>query len=191
MSFYNNEKNVRDYIEMAKGYDGKYLIKELKKYLPNDSNILELGMGPGKDLELLNKDYNGTGSDYSQVFLDLYREKNKKSDIELLLLDARTLETNQKFDCIFSNKVLYHLMEEELKASLERQWKLLNDNGILLHSFWKGDKIEKQQGLTFVYYTEEKLRNMIDDKYEILEIKTYQEMDEDDSLYIILRKKDI
>lgn len=173
MSFYSNEKNVRDYIEMAEGYDGKYLIKELKKYLPKGSSVLELGMGPGKDLDLLKKDFNVTGSDYSQVFLDLYREKNKNTDIEILLLDARTLDTSQKFDCIFSNKVLYHLTEEELKASLERQWELLNEDGILLHSFWKGEEKEEQHGLTFVYYTEEKLRTMIDHKYEILEIKTY------------------
>ena len=188
MNFYKNKENVKKYIEMAEGYDGKYLIEILKKYLPEGSSILELGMGPGKDLDILNKNYDVTGSDYSEIFLDLYKEKNKDMNIELLVLDARTLETSKKFDCIYSNKVLYHLTTKELIKSLNRQWEILNENGILFHSFWKGDKAEKKNGLTFVYYNEEKLRKIIDDNFEILEIDTYKEMEEDDSLYIILKK---
>ena len=191
MSFYEDEKNIKQYIEMAEDYDGKYLIKILKKYLPKGSTILEIGMGPGKDLNLLNKDYKVTGSDYSQIFLDLYKKQNKNSNIELLKLDARTLKTNQKFDCIYSNKVLYHLTEEELLISLDRQWEILKQDGILFHSFWRGDKKEKSHGLDFIYYTEEKLRKMIDKKFEILEIDLYEEMEKDDSLYIILKKKEV
>lgn len=189
MDFYSNKKHVKSYIEMAKGYDGKYLIQKLRKYLPVVSTVLELGMGPGKDLELLQQDYSVTGSDYSQEFLDVYKKKNKNTNIELLVIDARVLDINQKFDCIYSNKVLYHLTEKELVESLNKQRELLNENGLLFHSFWKGNKKEKQHGLTFVYYTEEKLRSMVDDIYEILEIETYKEMEKDDSLYIILRKK--
>lgn len=190
MSFYKNKKNLINYIEMAEGYNGKYIIQKLKKYLPEGSSVLELGMGPGEDLKILKNDYHVIGSDYSQEFLDLFKEKNQSSDIELQVLDARILDTNQRFDCIYSNKVLYHLTEEELITSLDRQWELLNENGILLHSFWKGDKKEKQHGLIFVYYTEEKLRSIINDKYEILEVDTYEEMEKDDSLYIILRKRE-
>jgi len=189
MSFYKNKENVKKYIEMAEGYDGKYLIKILKKYLPEGSSILELGMGPGKDLDILSKYYEVTGSDYSELFLDLYREKNKNMNVDLLVLDARTLEISKKFDCIYSNKVLYHLTKSELKKSLNRQWKILNKDGILFHSFWKGDKKEKQKGLNFVYYTEEKLREMISDNFEIIDIESYTEMEDSDSLYLILKKK--
>lgn len=191
MSFYNNKKNVKDYIKMAEGYDGKFLIQILKKYLPKGSSVLELGMGPGKDLNLLQKDFEVTGSDNSQIFLDLYKEQNKNSTIDLLILDARRLELNQKFDCIYSNKVLYHLTEDELITSFEQQWDILNKNGILFHSLWKGEGKETSHGLDFVYYTEEKLRKIISNKFEILEIESYEEMGKDDSLYIILRKKEI
>lgn len=44
--------NVRGYIRMAEGYDGAGLIAVLRKYLPAGSTLLELGMGPGKDLDL-------------------------------------------------------------------------------------------------------------------------------------------
>ena len=188
MSFYKNKENVKKYIEMAEGYDGKYLIEILKKYLTEGSSILELGMGPGKDLDILNKDYEVTGSDYSELFLDLYK-KSKNMNVDLLFLDARSLETSKKFDCIYSNKVLYHLTKDELTKSLNRQWEILNKDGILFHSFWKGDKREKKNGLNFVYYTEEKLREMIGDNFEILDIESYTEIEDDDSLYIILKKK--
>lgn len=189
MNFYKDEENVKKYIEMAEGYDGKYLIEILKNYLPEGSSVLELGMGPGKDLNILNKYYDVTGSDYSKLFLDLYREKFGNMKVDLLVLDARTMDISKTFDCIYSNKVLYHLTKKELRKSLNRQWELLNEEGILFHSFWKGDKIENQNGLNFVYYTEEKLKNMIGDNFEIVDIESYKEMEDDDSLYIILKKK--
>lgn len=44
---------------MAEGYDGEELIKILKEYLPEKSTLLELGMGPGKDLDILKKNVYG------------------------------------------------------------------------------------------------------------------------------------
>lgn len=51
---------VQEYIEMVEGYDGTELINVLKNYLPKGSSLLELGMGPGKDLDLLKKTYSVT-----------------------------------------------------------------------------------------------------------------------------------
>jgi len=39
------------YIKMAEGYDGGELIEKLKKFLPINSTILEIGMGSGKGFE--------------------------------------------------------------------------------------------------------------------------------------------
>ncbi|MFC1671366.1 class I SAM-dependent methyltransferase [Spirochaetota bacterium] len=187
MTYFDNIDNVNDYIKMASGYDGEVLINLLKKYLPRDSTLLELGMGPGKDLDILKKFYEVTGSDSSQVFLDLYRQKHEHAD--LLLLDAVTIDTDIKFDCIYSNKVLHHLTGEELKKSLIRQKEVLNDNGILFHSFWKGSKMEKQHGLLFMYYTEEDLTGIIESEFNIIEMNAYKEMENDDSIYAVFNKK--
>jgi cyclopropane fatty-acyl-phospholipid synthase-like methyltransferase len=187
MSYFDSKKNVNAYIKMAAQYDGKMLIDILKKYLRKGSSVLELGMGPGKDLDILSQSYEVTGSDSSQVFLDLYRKRNKNRN--LLLLDARTISTNQQYDCIYSNKVLIHLTKIELKESLTRQKDILNENGILFHSFWSGDKEEEYHGLKFVYYTEDELNKIIGNNYEILKIATYKEMKEYDSIYVIAQKK--
>lgn len=187
LGYFDNEKNVKDYIKMVEGYDGRDLIKVLKTYLPKGSSLLELGMGPGKDLDLLRKYYRVTGSDNSQVFLDIYKQRRRNA--ELLLLDAVEVNTKRKFDCIYSNKVLHHLTKAELKKSFANQEKNLKRKGLLFHSFWYGNKVEIYKGIRFTYYTEAELVKMFSNDYELLEFKRYKEMKEDDSMYVVLRKK--
>lgn len=192
-NYYKDKKNVQEYFEMAEGYDGEVLIEHLRDYLPEGSTVLELGMGPGKDLDILKKYYQVTGSDFSKHFLEIYKENHKRTELDLLLLDARNLNIDRKFDCIYTNKVLYHLTEEELIKSLNQQKDLLNEEGLLLHSFWEGNKKEKFKGTNFVYYTKKKLIELINthfaDVYELLEIDYYKEMKDKDSIYVIIKKK--
>ena len=133
MGFFDTEEGVREYLEMAKGHDGRKLIEKLSDYLPADSTILELGMGPGNDLEILSKRYEVTGSDNSNLFIDRYRRANPEAD--LMLLDAVTLKTDRRFDCLFSNKVLHHLQRADLKISIPRQAELLEDGDCSLTPF--------------------------------------------------------
>ena len=184
---YNTKKGVEEYIKITKSYDGTELIKILQKYLPANSTVLELGMGPGKDLTILRKKYAVTGSDNSQIFLDRYKKQNP--DADLLKLDAVTLITNRTFDCIYSNKVLHHLTTSDLKTSLKKQKEILNPNGILFHSFWRGNKTETIDGLLFVYYELDTLRDIFELDFEILEIKIYTEAKKDDSIYAVLKRK--
>ena len=53
MGYYDTQKGIDEYVEMAEGYDGRELIAVLKKHLKPGATVLELGMGPGKDLDLL------------------------------------------------------------------------------------------------------------------------------------------
>jgi len=189
MGFFHKEKNVNEYIKMAEGYDGRKLIAELQKHLPRSSSVLEIGMGPGTDLALLEKNYQShvTGSDYSEIFINRYRKQHPEAD--LIILDATTLKTNRKFQGLYSNKVLMHLTREELKQSIIRQTEILEPNGIIFHSFWRGEKEENFDGLLFIYYTAEQLRALYKDSFDIIKIEIYQEMEPNDSLYIIARKK--
>ena len=184
-SYYHTKKNVMEYLRMAEGYDGKDIIEILKKYLPEKSTVLELGMGPGKDLDILKNSFEVTGSDNSDIFLKMYHENNPNAD--LIYLDAEKLNTDRKFDCIYSNKVLHHLSTKKLKKSIKKQKKLLNQPGIILHSFWHGDKDETYKGLRFVYYTKSELINYFSEDFEIIEVETYKEMEENDSIYVIVK----
>lgn len=63
MSYFDDLKNVYEYIKMPEAYGGKELIDVLQTHLKIGSKVLELGMGPGKDLDILNRSYKATGSD--------------------------------------------------------------------------------------------------------------------------------
>jgi cyclopropane fatty-acyl-phospholipid synthase-like methyltransferase len=185
MGYFDDENNVQEYIKMAEGYDGRALIDALRNYVKPGATVLEIGMGPGKDLDILVEYFTVTGSDSSEVFIEHYRKKNM--DADLLLLDAVTLETDRTFDCIYSNKVLHHLSEAELQESLKRQKDILNPGGILFHSFWEGDRTEEMHGLLFVYYRKDTLEKMVGKHFELIEIKGYSELEERDSIYIVAR----
>ena len=187
MAYYDDKDNVEHYIRIADGYDGKLLIAALGKYLPKGSTALELGMGPGKDLLLLGERYQVCGSDSSSLFVR--RFKRLFPDIDAKVLDAITIDTDERYDGIYSNKVLHHLRRDELLASFERQAQVLKAGGIALHSFWYGDEEGETQGLRYVYYREDTLKALIGSEYDILDSKRYSEIETDDSFYIVLRRR--
>ena len=188
MGYFDNEKNVQDYIKMVEDYNPIELINILRKNLEKGSTLLELGMGPGKDLDILRNYYNVTGSDSSQIFINRYKKTHPESDI--IQIDARDIKIKQKFDCIYSNKVLIHLTKEECNSSFKKQKNILNPSGILFHTFWFGTKTEKYQELLFTYYSEDELKNMVKDDYNIISIERYTEDKKDDSILLIVQRKD-
>ena len=186
MNYYDDPENIQQYINLAAGYDGRDLVAALTRHLPPGADLLELGMGPGVDLDLLSRHYRVTGSDTSQVFLDHYRERHPNAD--LLLLDAETIHTSRRFSAIYSNKVLHHLSPRQLEASFHRQYAVLQPGGFALHSFWLGDHEEFMQGLRFRYYPEDFLLTLVEPNFTVLESRRYAELEPDDSLYLILKK---
>ena len=57
-----------------------------------------------------------------------------------------------------------------------------------MHTFWYGDKIESFDGLLFVYYTINQLKEILPENWDILEASLYKEMNDDDSICLIARK---
>ena len=187
MNFYDDPENVKKYIQMCKDYDGNNIYQSLTKHLPANSTLLELGSGAGLDIEFLKKRYSVTGSDLSEEFLKICKEKHP--EISFLKLNAQKLEVGEIFDCIYSNKVLHHLTQEALKESLEQQAKFLSPKGLIAHSFWLGEEDEEMNGLLFTYYNREDLLEIIAESFEVLSTLSYKEFEEDDSLFVIAKLK--
>jgi cyclopropane fatty-acyl-phospholipid synthase-like methyltransferase len=185
--YYKKKETVAEYIKLAEGIDGKQLIDKLEKILSRDAQLLELGSGPGSDWKLLNELYNVTGSDNSDQFLNHLRTKFHGGTF--LNLDAVTLETAQKFDGIYSNKVLHHLTSEELEPSIKRQSQILNAHGIICHSFWKGEGTDIFKGLYVNYHDERSLTEAFDPYFEIISLDEYKEFENNDSLLLIGKKR--
>jgi len=186
-SYYKTLASVKEYIKSAEGCDGKLLISKLKEYVASGATILEIGSGPGTDWNILKKDYQVVGSDNSTEFLNYLISNNP--DGKFLELDAITLATDESFDGIYSNKVLHHLKDKELLASIKRQHELLNPGGIICHSFWKGEGSEIFKGLYVNYHNEQILRDLIGEKFKVLVLENYAEFENDDSILLLGRKK--
>lgn len=185
--YYKTKETVEEYIRLAKEVSGKELIEKLMKVLPAQSEVLEIGSGPGTDWKILNESFKVTGSDNSSEFLKHLKRTNPKG--EFLALDANTLKTNKKFDGIYSNKVMHHLNDKELIDSVQRQYKILNATGIICHSFWKGEDSEIFKGLFVNYHNEVSIQEVFQDFFKILSIEYYKEFDDDDSLLLLAIKK--
>lgn len=185
--YYNSKSSVDEYIKIAEGFSGEELIKKLKHFLPQNSTLLELGTGPGTDWKILSAGYQVTGSDFSYEFLK--RLVKKYPEGEFLELNATTIATDKLFDGIYSNKVLHHLNDEELDRSIKRQWEVLNSDGIICHSFWKGEGTEVFNGMFVNNHLQGEIKDRFGALFEVSLIETYAEFDRDDSILLIGQKK--
>jgi SAM-dependent methyltransferase len=184
MAYFDDEENVLAYEQMAEGPGGAFLVATLEKHLAEGASVLELGMGPGRDLDrLLAAGYAAVGSDISAPFVERYRERGGRADCQVL--DAVTIETFLRFDAVYSNKVIHHLNEADLVASLERQLAISNPNALFMHSFWRGDKVERHHGMLFTYWETEGLEAVLPGSLGIRASGRYSEIWEDDSLWVL------
>ena len=183
---YNDISFVKKYLEETANRDGLLLVNILRTYLPVGMSVLEIGMGPSQDLDLLKIDYVATGSDNSDPFLDLYFRKHPNADI--IKLDARTLETERRFCCVYSNKVLSHLNSEELNLSLYNQKYVLEGPKYAMHSFWLGDNdVDQTNGVLTYKWEKSRLLDMLNKKFTVIEEIIYDEIDTEDSIFVILQ----
>ena len=186
MGYYDSEQNVDAYVRMAAGYDGRDLVAVLERHLPAGSSVLEIGMGPGKDLDLLSRRFHPTGSDRSAIFVDRVRAAQPVADV--LRLDAVTLQTDRRFDAVYSNKVLHQLTREDLVRSLRAQRRVLRAGGLALHSLWYGEHLETNDSGHCQYYTPQMFAEVAEELFEIVETGSYAEDADGDSLYVVLQR---
>ena len=187
--YYKTKDSVAEYIRLAKDVNGAKLIKKLRKILPKGSSVLELGSGPGSDWKILSQTYDVVGSDLSSEFL-AHLARTYPND-NFLTLNAVTLATAQRFNGIYSNKVLHHLTDAGLAKSIKRQAEVLLPDGIICHSFWKGEGSEQFKSMFVNYHHESDLRTFFEEKFDILSIDSYAEFEANDSLLLIGKKKQL
>ena len=184
--FYKDPESVKNYIQSTEKVNSYQLIDKYNGFLAPHSNLLELGSGPGTDWNYLNNHHNTIGSDYSEAFVEHLRKKHPEASF--LLLDAITLKTEFQFDGIYSNKLFQHLTDTEIEFSIKNQLQILNKDGIICHSFWKGKGEEFFKGMYVNYQTLDTLKSLFSKSFEILILEEYQEFEPNDSLVIIAKK---
>jgi ubiquinone/menaquinone biosynthesis C-methylase UbiE len=113
--------------------------------IENDSNLLDIGTGSGKMLEILfsEKNVNGVGTDTSEDMLKEAEVKLKNTSAKLHHVQAGEALPFEKgsFDCVTICSVLFHLEENEIDDMLIDSLQVLNDHGkiIILTPTGKGN----------------------------------------------------
>lgn len=62
---------------------------------------------------------------------------------------------------------------------------------MIAHAFWIGDRQFDMENIHFIYHSREKLLEMIQKKYKILEGIVYKEFEKNDSLFVVAKKKEL
>ncbi len=192
MSLFDTDEGIETYAKMCEGYDGRALTERLVSLRPEGGELLELGMGLGKDLELLAPHFRVTGTDHAAGFLRRYRAQPDALEVELLELDATSfagLDAGRRFDVIYSNKVLHHLERPSLVQSWTRQAMHLRPGGLGFHSFWHGEGDQEIAKTRFCYYTRETLAASLPAELELELCERYTELEDDDSMLVVLRRR--
>ncbi len=180
---YNDEKFVEQYYEMIKDYDNTFVIEQFKKFVPKNFTVLELGFGTGIDYLALREQYNITISDYSSAFIKKFKEIH---NVDALQLDAKTINITEKFDCIFTNKVLHVFSNVELEQSFINQHRVLNNGGLIFHTFWYDESGVADEYKNNV--NKKALNKLLNTKFELVDTVIYSEMETDDSILVVARK---
>ncbi len=191
MKFYKELKNVEMYEVMTHDYNPTFIINKVKNNVELGAKGLEIGMGPGIDLLLLNNDYVMEGSDYSDIFIERFAIKNLS--ISVFKYDVLTMKLAKKYDFIYANKVFQHFTVNQLKSVLIKEYEHLNPGGKIVFTLWRGDLESSEvmlEDLRFTYYQKVDIEQLVTGlgRYKIEELSLYEEENPEDSIYIVLQK---
>ncbi|MBB1419653.1 class I SAM-dependent methyltransferase [Pseudoalteromonas sp. SG44-1] len=187
MNYYHEVNNAKAYTEMCDGFNAAEQLHMLSKVLSPEDSVLELGSGPGNDLEILAQKFRVTGSDYSPAFVNTLNKR--LPDVLSLILDAVKIETEARYNAVYSNKVMHHLSDTELRQSFRRQAELLLPGGFVFHLVWqKIQAPETTHGLLFHPRSLAKMKEAMGQEFNVVESKVFSEFEDGDSLAILARK---
>jgi SAM-dependent methyltransferase len=137
--YYNLLYKDKNYAE-----EYSYICEIIKKHNGlNGKNILDIGCGTGRHLNLFKNDgFSVSGVDSSENMINVAK-KILNQDDNLLCVKASEFSFNKKFDIIIS---LFHVMSYQTENSeLEKVFQNisahLNDGGLFIFDFWYGPAV--------------------------------------------------
>ncbi len=156
----------------------------LARHLPAGSSLLELGSGSGDDLTWLTGRYRVTASDICEDTVSRLRASS--ANTPMLQLDALSIDHPEPFDCIFSNKVMQHLSDEEMCRSMQRQAQMIRPGGIVAHTFWVNTSARQKMHSTAAH-AHARLIRIVSMYFDVKEIVQYCVFAPNDSILVIAR----
>lgn len=128
-------------------------------YLSENSHILDLGCGTGRDSKyFIDRGYQVTSIDGSYEMCNIARSLLKKEVEQINFLD---IDYKEQFDGVFACASLLHLDNEDLIIVLKKISSALKQKGILYTCFKYGDSTRVDKGRFYNDMNEEKFLDLI------------------------------
>lgn len=184
----------KDYFKNTVGVDMSFHYKEFEKYLKEDSKILDIGCGSGRDsLYFMSRGYEVLAFDGSD---EMVKMSSKLIGKKVIKSTFEEFNTDQEFDGLWACSSLLHVRKNDMESILKKYSSYLKPNGVFYLSFKYGNKEYEKEGRYFNCYDEESLKNVIDNIDNLIIEKFYFSQDvrkgrENESwLNVILKKID-
>lgn len=129
--------NIPFVYDLFQDFVGANALKErfIKKYIPSDKpvRLLEIGCGPGKNLDYMPPNVEYVGCDLSEEYIAHATKKygNRAKFYCSSVADMGSLERD-KFDIVMSTGVLHHLNDSLVHALCRECGLVLNEGGVFL-----------------------------------------------------------
>ncbi|WP_111859016.1 class I SAM-dependent methyltransferase [Acinetobacter sp. CFCC 10889] len=145
LDYYN--KNSKIFYEQTVNVDIGSLYQPFLRYIHQNSKILDLGCGSGRDaLAFKNKGYQVEAIDYSEKLVE---QSRKLTGIQVRLESFYELDDQAQYDGIWACASLLHCERNRLGEVVGRILNALKPNGICYMSFKYGKTDRSKDGRSF------------------------------------------
>lgn len=196
-----------DIIYADKNYEKEcdFLERIFRKYLRSmPKTILDAGCGTGGHaVPLAKRGYEVTGIDYSEVMINIAKQKARESgvNIDFYVADLRELRLNRKFDacvCMFA-VIDYLIRNKDVQKALLSIRRCLMDGALFIFDFWYGPavltilpspriKIMKEEAVQVVRFANprlDSLHHVCEVNYNMFVLKEKKLVDEVEEKHLV------
>ncbi len=112
-------------------------LKFIKKYLPSQTSILDIGCGNGRFAKQILDEYTYTGVDPSVELINIAKKDLPDLSDKFSFYDGVHLPfTDKSFDNVVSFAVMHHLPPSMIVSWLKESKRVLKEDGVAIFSSW-------------------------------------------------------
>ena len=144
INFYNNKSKIL--IERYDNANMSSLHQLLLKYIPQNSSVLDIGFGSGRDLDFLQSyGYDIWGIDPSNKFVANAKNRSPTKKDQFfeasVPFDKKEFGLDKKFDAVITIAMWMHLQHKQYKNAVESIVSVLNNSSTVIISYSEGSRV--------------------------------------------------